>query len=332
MTIYPVFLPHAACPGRCIYCDQTRLSGVQANDAWAPLVAKLDQMLPEQGQGEIAFYGGSFTLMPAAVQRRLLEDAARFVDQGRCGGIRLSTHPLGLETEHLDLLAQFPVSTVEVGCQSFDDQVLRSAGRGYSSSKLRAGLHRLLDRPWNVVAQLMPGLPQADAVEAEHSLRTVIGLGIRQVRLYPVIVLEGTALADAYRSGRYRPWTLEHAVATCARLWLLCLRSGVSVLRMGLPPLEQPPVAGPWHPAFGQLVRSRLWYHGLARAAAGSGDVEVWVNPADLSDAIGFQRGNLKLLAGRGTCVRLRPDADVPRLCFRVDDVVEKLAHIEVSV
>ncbi|GAB4168111.1 MAG: radical SAM protein [Geothermobacteraceae bacterium] len=329
MTIYPVFLANAACPRRCVYCDQTRLSGVAAIQHPRRMLESLARMLPEAGAGEVAFYGGSFTLLPPDTQNALLAGAAEFVARGRCRGIRLSTHPAGLGQGHLDLLSRYPVTTVEVGCQSFDDRVLRAAGRGHSAAQSLAGLERLLVGNWQVVAQMMPGLPGADFAEAEASLRTVVAAGIRQVRIYPVVVLEGTPLAEMYRTGTYRPWSLDEAVDCCARLWRQCLRSGVRVIRMGLPPLEDEPVAGPWHPAFGQLVRSRMWYHALATAGCGKSVVTVAVHPDDLSDAVGYRRQNIQRLEGEGLQVRLEPDPALDRLCIRDDGRVQKIFEVK---
>jgi len=329
LTIYPVFLANAACPQRCVYCDQTRLSGVTEIGPPRRMLENLARMLPGRGAGEVAFYGGSFTLLPADFQNALLAGAAEFVGRGRCRGIRISTHPAGLDQGHLDLLSRYPVTTVEVGCQSFDDRVLRAAGRGHTAAQSIAGLERLLAEGWQVVAQLMPGLPGADDAEAEASLRTVVAAGIRQVRIYPVVVLEGTPLADMYRRGTYRPWSVDETVDCCARLWRQCLRSGVRVIRMGLPPLDDEPVAGPWHPAFGQLVRSRLWYHALATAGCGKAAVTLAVHPDDLSDAVGYRRQNIQRLEGEGLQVRLEPDPGLERLCVRAGDNVQKIHEVE---
>ncbi len=84
------------------------------------------------------------------------------------------------------------------------------------------------------------------------------------LRIYPTLVLEGTALADSFRNGIYAPLSLDEAVTWLAPAYDLALRAGIPVIRMGLQPdpaLEKPGVilAGPYHPAFGCLVRCRWW-------------------------------------------------------------------------
>ena len=66
------------------------------------------------------------------------------------------------------------------------------------------------------------------------------------------------------------------------------------------------------HPAFGQLVRSRLWRRALERVSL-SGEREIAVHPSDLSDAQGHRRDNLVFLQQRYSGLKLSADSAVPR-------------------
>ena len=77
----------------------------------------------------------------------------------------------------------------------------------------------------------------------------------------------------------------------------LCRLADMPVIRLGLqrdPQLEENLLAGPYHPAFGQLVRSRLWRRALQNA--GGQCRQVSVNPDDLSDALGHRGENREWL------------------------------------
>jgi len=329
VKIYPFFIPGGGCPTRCVYCRQELFAGVDAPPAPAEVATALERWLPPAGEGEIAFFGGSFTLLPLERQQDYLEIAATFVAAGRCSGIRISTHPLGLDDDRLRFLRRFPVTTVEVGCQSFDDGVLRRAGRGYGAAVALDGLRRLTRQGVRVGVQLMPGLPGGDPAEALASLRTALALPADCLRFYPTVVLPGTPLARWWRQGNYRPWSLDEAVACCARMCRLARRAGVPVIRIGLPPLRTPPLAGPWHPAFGQLVKSRLWYHVLTAVLSRHAADEVAVCPAELSDAAGHGRGNLQRLQQCHGLRRLRPDPALPAGFFRVGNALYNLIDVE---
>ncbi|MGI6198208.1 MAG: radical SAM protein [Candidatus Cloacimonadaceae bacterium] len=85
------------------------------------------------------------------------------------------------------------------------------------------------------------------------------------LRLYPVIVIRGTVLHQMWLRGEYQPLSLEEAVHQCADWQQVCDEAQVKVIKMGLPSqMDQSSiVAGPWHPAFGQLVQAELLVRSL---------------------------------------------------------------------
>ncbi len=268
--------------------------------------------------GEVAFYGGSFTLLDRDTQSRLLLAARPALDGGRISGIRLSTRPDALDAETVGFLAAHGVTTVEIGCQSFDAAVLAQSGRGHGPHEAEGAVRRLRRAGLRVGLQLMPGLPGADREEALASLDSALRLEVDFLRIYPAVVLQGTALADLYRRGAYRPWTLDEAVAVCAEMSRRTRRRSMPVIRMGLqnsPALSagQAVQAGPWHPAFGQLVRSRCWLEGLRPVLGDEPRGCLDVHPADLSDVVGHKRENLTILQHETGSLTVRPSADIPR-------------------
>jgi len=317
--IFPVFLSHGGCRRRCVYCRQEIHVG--GSQSWTPakVARTLEEKLPRGGDVEIAYYGGSFTLLPAPLQRDYLEVASDFVARGMACGIRFSTHPAGLGEEHLSSLPGVPVRTVEVGCQSFSEAVLKASNRGHDAGQIRSGIERLRELSVDIGLQLMPGLPGGDTAEALASLEEALALDPDFVRIYPTVVLPGTQLETMMHDGKYRPWELEKTVETCADMLLRCLSAGVPVVRIGLPPLDVPAVAGPWHPALGQLVVSRLWRRALM-AALRRGHGEVLVARRCLSDALGHGRQNLSALSRVFGALSIRGgDIDDPDT-FRVGD------------
>ena len=82
-------------------------------------------------------------------------------------------------------------------------------------------------------------------------------------RIYPLLVIKGTPLAADYAAGRFVPLTLEEAVTQAAWAYRKLTEAGVNVIRIGLQPDEDlcAPgniLAGPFHPAMGELVKSRV--------------------------------------------------------------------------
>ena len=109
--------------------------------------------------------------------------------------------------------------------------------------------------------ELIPGLPGDSEKTFMETVETVASLRPDMVRLYPTVVIRGTDLARWYLEGRYRPLRLEEAVRICRDSCIRLEGEGIAVIRIGLmssPSLREAGqiVAGPWHEAFGFLVRT----------------------------------------------------------------------------
>ncbi|BCR05131.1 radical SAM protein [Desulfuromonas versatilis] len=317
MQVYPFFVTHAGCPQRCLFCRQEVISGVGDSAQPGDVGAALEKVLPERGDGEVAFYGGSFTLQPAARQIAFFEAVRPYLESGRLGGIRISTRPDGLDPSQVDLLRRHGVRTVEIGCQSFAPEVLETCRRGYQAEAVVQAAARVRAAGLRLGLQLMPGLPGGGPREAFESLARALALKPDFLRIYPAVVLKGTGLERLWRQGGFRPLELEEAVEVCAEMLWICHGAGVPVIRMGLQAttgLNDGSViaAGPYHPAFGQLVRSQLWQRALRRATL-QGECEISVHPADFSDAIGHRRKNLQVLQSEFGFIEITRDERIPR-------------------
>jgi len=322
VKIYPVFIPHAGCPHRCLFCAQDR-STSHADVPSAEAVGRwLETVLPEQGAGEVAFYGGTFTSLPEEQQTLYLDTATCHIASGRVSGIRISTRPDALDARTLARLSDAGVTTVEIGCQSFNDAVLANSGRGHTAVDNLSSVQACQAAGFRTGVQLMPGLPGGDGEEAMRSLQQAIGLKPTFLRIYPTVVVEGTELAELWRAGAFTPWPLDRAIDLCADMLLLCRKHGVPIIRLGLqsdPQLEANLLAGPYHPAFGQLVRSRLWRRALSHA--GKHGNNLTVNPSDLSDALGHRCENREWLKQSNPNIIISADQSVARESLRTSDV-----------
>lgn len=330
MRIYPVFIPHAGCPHRCLYCAQDRSTSQSVAADFKSVDNFLKKALPLKGDGEIAFYGGTFSLLPSIQQDQYLTMAGRFVAFGQVAGVRISTRPDALDDRCIVRLRAFGVTTVEIGCQSFSDSVLTAAGRGHTAADSLSAVRRCLNSGLHVGVQLMPGLPGGDAGEALQSLQQALDLKPSFVRIYPTVVIEGTELADLWKSGGYQAWTLDETVDLCADMLRLCRQFEIPVIRLGLqadPQLEENFRAGPYHPAFGQLVRSRLWRRALGCASLYG--KQFCVNPHDLSDVMGHRNENRDWLKKINPAVCVTADKAVERGFLRMSG--QDVSFIELS-
>jgi histone acetyltransferase (RNA polymerase elongator complex component) len=271
--IVPVFIPHAGCPQRCVFCNQHSTTGQRKTMPSFRAIQKTihDFLAHRQDSGrwtEISFYGGSFLGVAPDLVRLLLATATPFVRSGLANGIRFSTRPDTIDPARLALLADFPVTTIEIGVQSMNDHVLQLSQRGHSAQDTLQALALLKSRPYAIGVQVMLGLPGDTPVSAKATARQLASLGPHFARIYPTLVLRGSALAHQYAQGQYEPLTLEAALDLAAEVYQIFSRNDIPVIRMGLQDADELScqadlVAGPHHPAFGERVYSKLWQEAI---------------------------------------------------------------------
>lgn len=306
--IIPIFIPHSGCTHQCVFCDQKNITGqaVPLDPAMVPV--KIHEYLDtnaSQEPAQAAFFGGTFTALPRELQKAYLSAVRPFITAGQLEGIRLSTRPDCVTSEILVLLKEYHVTIIELGAQSMDDYVLTCSGRGHTAIDTVNAVSLIKSHDFLIGLQLMPGLPGDSSDSFMRTIDTVIGLRPDFIRIYPSLVIKNTPLEDLYASGRYTPLSLDDAVALCREALERFDQAGIEVIRIGLQPteeLERPGtiIAGPYHPAFRQLVESSILLDKMRtvlRANRGmTGQVTFQVNPKDLSAAIGQRRSNIMQL------------------------------------
>ena len=331
LLVIPVFIPHEGCPHCCVFCNQQKISGVTEKPVTAKNVRGivqtwLERKSPDKRKVQVAFYGGSFTGLPQARQEELLGTIAPFLEQGRVQSLRLSTRPDYIDQDKVTLLARYHVSTVELGVQSMNNRVLAAAKRGHTSADVDQAVPVLRQAGMEIGIQLMLGLPEDTRTTLRNTVDRVISLQPDFVRIYPLLVVQQSTLAEHYRQGEYTPLSLDQAVILTARMKQRFDQAGIRVVRMGLqagPELEASLLAGPWHPAFGELVFSRLMLRRtrtLLAQATGNSSVRLIINDRDQSVFRGIKSSNVKRLQQLGLWQRINlcTDTTIPRGTVRM--------------
>jgi len=306
--IIPVFIPHYGCIHACVFCNQQKITGrevpVTAQEVRGIIEEHLTR-ITQKRHIEVAFYGGSFTALDSKVQRELLAPAYKALQDGKIHAIRLSTRPDAITKEKAEILLQFGVSIVELGVQSLDNKVLLASNRGHSSAHVVEAVAILKDMGISCGIQLMPGLPKEDWTSLIATVKGVIELAPNFVRIYPTVIIAHTKLAAMYMDGSYKPLTLEEGVARAAFLKLLFEQAEIPIIRTGLQATadlgkREVVLAGPYHPAFGEMVDSYLFYLMLAHFAENikkethKAPILVHHHPRDTSKLRGMANSNIK--------------------------------------
>ncbi|MDA3901642.1 MAG: radical SAM protein [Spirochaetes bacterium] len=258
----PFFIPHRGCPHQCVFCNQHHISGSDKPFTSESIVSRVyDYTGKAERTVQIGFFGGTFTALPQDEQRNYLETALRLKREGHVNSIRLSTRPDTISDKICSFLSKFEIDTVELGIQSFDDQVLAASGRGHNAEDSIYALNLLKNYGFRTGIQLMPGLPRSSRESDIESAIQAAFFKPDDLRIYPTVVIDDTTLALMYQTGEYTPLTLEEAIERCAFIYGLFSPIKTDIIRIGLHPLGREEsdtvLAGPYHTAFGFLVKAR---------------------------------------------------------------------------
>ena len=325
-SIIPVFVPHLGCPNDCVFCNQRRISGSVAPATTEDVVSAIENALrltPPGTRRQLAFYGGSFTAIPVAEQESLLGAAAPYLERGDIASLRLSTRPDAIDGAVLRRLRSYGVETIELGAQSMSERVLALSGRGHTAADVEDAARAVKGAGFRLILQMMTGLPGADDESDVESARRIAALGPDGVRVYPTVIVRDTALCDLWRAGRYKEHTVEDAVRVCARILPVFEQAGIPVIRLGLNPTEDlsggDAVGGAYHPALGELVKSRIMRDRAEKILSGAkrGEQAVLrVNPRLMSQLVGQHGANRAYLVERFglSGLRIVRDPDVSAL------------------
>lgn len=306
--IIPIFVPHAGCPHSCVFCNQKEITGQAKQPNAEEVREKITSYLrtmPSDSAVEVAFYGGSFTAISREKQKELLTPAFKALGEGLITDIRLSTRPDYIDDDILSFLTAYGVSIIELGVQSTDQDVLKLSQRGHSKEEVIKSANLIKSWGFTLGLQMMVGLPGDNGEKSRQTAIDIIHMEPDFVRIYPALVIKNTPLAEMYQQGVYAPLSLGKAVDICRDLLLLFEASDITVIRIGLQPsdeisLEGDVIAGPFHPAFRELVesavaREQILYL-LEQIPGEDRDITITINPADMSIVRGQKNSNINYL------------------------------------
>jgi radical SAM superfamily enzyme len=334
--IIPIFLPHAGCPHRCVFCNQVSITGSEPGAAAADQIrSRIQEFLAFKRERrhpvQISFFGGNFLGLTTEAMQHYLALAAEFVRRGDVDSIRFSTRPDTINRQHLDIISDYPVATVELGVQSMIDRVLDLARREHRAADTVRAVEQLKARGYDIGLQMMVGLPGDDEALSLATARQIADLQPDFVRIYPTLIVKDSLLAQWYADGTYSPLSLEAAVTQVKNLCLYFRKNNIRVIRMGLQASAEladgsTVLAGPYHPSFGHLVYSEIFLDAackaLKAAAAAGPNISIFVNPRRISTMRGLKNANIERLKSRFKLdyIDIVPDAGIDEDSIKIDD------------
>jgi radical SAM protein (TIGR01212 family) len=209
--------------GGCTFCNNSSFSpnGRQPRPIAEQIAAGRAVIRRRTGARSYLAYFQAYTNTYADVASlKALYDAA--LAEPDVIGLSVGTRPDCVPAPVLDLLAGYRDTGrevwLELGLQSADDATLARVNRGHGFAEYREAALAARRRGLRLCTHLMVGLP-GEAPEATLvTLQRVLDLGTDGLKLHPLHVVKGTALANDWRRGTYQALAFEDYVETAAAL------------------------------------------------------------------------------------------------------------------
>lgn len=299
-AIIPIFIPHEGCPNDCVFCNQKIITARNKPVTTSDVQNLIETYLPTlQNRNletiEVAFFGGSFTGIPIEQQSEYLSVAYKYKKQKLIDKIHLSTRPDYINKEILDNLKKYEVDVIELGVQSFNQDVLNLSKRGHTVEDVYKACDLIKSYGFTLGIQLMIGLPGDTFEKSVASAKKAADLKPQLARLYPTVILENTELAQMYKNGEYPGLTEADAVKTCASMYRILYDAGINIMRVGLKSTDlitnDSDLGGNYHPAFRQLVEGQIAREDIEKEIQNSPDIEMHFasNSKSFSNMIGHK-------------------------------------------
>lgn len=252
IVVVTAFSAPYSCPhGTCVFCPGGPRSGTPQSYlpgspgmrtalgvAFDPYLQVRKSLANYQGNGhetdkvETIIEGGTFIALSADYQTSFvrgvydglngfasgtLEEAkaANESARSRCVGLTLESKPDWCRPQDVDFMLSIGVTRLEIGVQSLRNATLSRSNRGHTVEDTLDAFRVARDAGLKLTAHMMPGLPGATPAEDLEDLRMLFerdDLRPDMMKIYPTLVVPGTALARQFEAGLYEPYDLRTVV------------------------------------------------------------------------------------------------------------------------
>lgn len=321
----PIFISHFGCPNDCVFCNQKKITGKETDITTKDIEDIIEnhlKTLPKNSKKEVAFFGGTFTGISKELQKEYLEVVKRYIKDKKINGVRVSTRPDYIDEERVKLLKSYGVTTIELGVQSLDESVLLKTERFYPIKKVEEAVKIIKKYDIQLGIQLMLGLPGATFESDYETAKKTINLSPNIARIYPTLVIKDTELANQFKKEEYIPLSIDEAVDRAIKIYTLLELNNINVIRVGLQPTDELSdnetlLAGPYHPAFKELVIGEIFFKFFNSFTESRLKIEA--NQKNISSIVGINKKNRVRLKEK---MELKINNNLSRDNFKINDKI----------
>lgn len=255
---------------------------------------------------EVVFYGESFTKLDINKQEELLSAAYQYLKEKKINSIRIITEATNINKQIIKIYKKYKVTTVELNTESSNDYILKRAKLKYKFEDIVKAAKLIRRARINLNFKMMVGMPESTKLDEINTAKELIKLKPKLVKIYPVVVLKETELAEELENGEYEPLTVIQAVERCRDITYLFNNKKIKVVECSIESISnseinsEDTIAGPYNKDFRKLVESSIWYDSIVdkikKFNVKVKEVQLQVNPENYGNAVGYENENIEKL------------------------------------
>ena len=254
--------------GGCIFCGE-RGAGEHI-DPLKSIRSQVEDALSSKADGRFIAYFQNFTntYAPVGILKERYDSA---LISDRIAVLAIGTRPDCIDEDVADLISSYKDRVdvwVELGLQSASDVTAKIINRGYPTEVYRRATEILKSRDIPFVTHMIIGLPGEDERDIDATV-DLINEAAWGIKIHSLYVMEGTVLAQMYRTGNYMPITLDDYVRLAVRS-LTRLRPDMIIHRLTGDCPDGLLVAPEWNTDKNKvinLIRKRLERNGMGQGS-----------------------------------------------------------------
>ena len=184
------------CKSKCKYCSFISFPKLELKEKYLEAL-KSENKVNYKGEllNTLYFGGGTPSLLTVDEFGDLIELFK--IDENT--EITAELNPETLTPEYLKGLQKIGINRISLGCQTFDDEILKTIGRRHDSKQVEEAVWYAKDAGFdNISLDFIYGLPNQTIEGFEKDLKRAIELGVQHISLYGLKIDEGCYFALHY--------------------------------------------------------------------------------------------------------------------------------------
>ncbi len=185
-----VYIHIPFCRQKCKYCSFVSFPWLDRKEQYLKV---LKQEIQNKYKGEVLktlYFGGG---TPSLLSLDDLVTLLTLFEKNNDTEITLEINPETVDRQYLEGLKNIGVNRLSIGCQSFDDDILRAIGRIHTAQQVEKVVKQAQSVGFgNISLDFIYGLPNQSLESFSNDLKKAITLGVQHISLYGLKIEEGS--------------------------------------------------------------------------------------------------------------------------------------------